>query len=268
MLDLALSIGARACMGVAAFTPARLFAGGVAGAWYDPSDLSTLFQDSAGTTPVTADGDPVGKMLDKSGNGNHLLQATAGKRPLYKTSGGLSWLQFDGTDDVLAVNAANLRLVGDLTLSVAAYKNGASTYGGILCCQTNAATINPYEWRFAPNATVLQPDFVAANGAATEQDLAGGPNDVGILATPTVVSLRRSIGVNIEHSVNKSRTTYAHTMVPTSDASSVFTMGDRNTTGIPLAGRIYQAVVNASLLSDINLAKLETYLGSKAGLSL
>ena len=36
------------------------------GVWYDPSDLSTLFQDSAGTTPVTAVEQPVGLMLDKS----------------------------------------------------------------------------------------------------------------------------------------------------------------------------------------------------------
>ena len=34
--------------------------------WYDPSDLSTLYQDSVGTTPVTAVGQPVGLMLDKS----------------------------------------------------------------------------------------------------------------------------------------------------------------------------------------------------------
>jgi hypothetical protein len=36
------------------------------GAWYDPSDLTTLFQDSAGTTPVTAVEQPVGLILDKS----------------------------------------------------------------------------------------------------------------------------------------------------------------------------------------------------------
>lgn len=48
------------------FSPLELFAGGKQGVWYDPSDLSTLFQDAAGTTPVTKDGDPVGLMLDKS----------------------------------------------------------------------------------------------------------------------------------------------------------------------------------------------------------
>lgn len=36
------------------------------GAWYDPSDFSTMFQNAAGTVPVTATGQPVSFMLDKS----------------------------------------------------------------------------------------------------------------------------------------------------------------------------------------------------------
>jgi len=48
------------------FSPASLFVNGEQGFWYDPSDLSTLFQDSAGTTPVTAVEQPVGLILDKS----------------------------------------------------------------------------------------------------------------------------------------------------------------------------------------------------------
>jgi hypothetical protein len=48
------------------FSPASLFAAGEQGAWYDPSDFSTMFQDSAGTTPVTAVEQPVGLILDKS----------------------------------------------------------------------------------------------------------------------------------------------------------------------------------------------------------
>jgi hypothetical protein len=47
------------------FSPASLFANGEQGAWYDPSDLTTLFTDSAGTTPVTAVEQFVGLMLDK-----------------------------------------------------------------------------------------------------------------------------------------------------------------------------------------------------------
>jgi hypothetical protein len=75
-------------------------------AWYDPSDLSTLFKDTAGTTPVTADGDSVARMNDKSGNGNHVIQATGASQPIYHTSGGKSWLTFDGTNDVLQTSAA------------------------------------------------------------------------------------------------------------------------------------------------------------------
>ena len=56
------------------FSPASLFAGGTEGAWYGPSDLSTLFQDSAGTTPVTVATDPIGYFGDNSGNGNHATQ--------------------------------------------------------------------------------------------------------------------------------------------------------------------------------------------------
>lgn len=47
-------------------SPASLFASGEQGAWYDPSDLTTMFQAITGVTPVTADGQTVGLILDKS----------------------------------------------------------------------------------------------------------------------------------------------------------------------------------------------------------
>jgi hypothetical protein len=69
--------------GNAAWSPLTLFAAGEQGGWYDPSDLTTMFQDSAGTTPVTAVEQPVGRLLDKSGRGNHLIQPTSASRPTY-----------------------------------------------------------------------------------------------------------------------------------------------------------------------------------------
>jgi len=48
------------------FDPASLFAQDEPGVWFDPSDFSTMFQDAAGTVPVTAVEQPVGLMLDKS----------------------------------------------------------------------------------------------------------------------------------------------------------------------------------------------------------
>jgi len=75
--------------------PMSLFAGGKKGYTHDFLDRSTLFQDVAGTIPALAIGDPVALVLDKSGNGNHLVQTTATKRALVSASG----LYFDGIDD-------------------------------------------------------------------------------------------------------------------------------------------------------------------------
>lgn len=76
-----IGLGSTAGFGTTPFTPAELFYANEPGAWYDPSDLSTLFQDAAGTTPVTAVEQSVGLMLDKSGRNNHASQSTSGFRP-------------------------------------------------------------------------------------------------------------------------------------------------------------------------------------------
>jgi len=87
--------------GAVPFSIADLFASSEQGAWYGPSDLPTLFQDSAGTTPVTTAGQPVGRMLDKSGNDNHATQATAAARPTYQT--GPARATLDKVDDRMSV---------------------------------------------------------------------------------------------------------------------------------------------------------------------
>jgi len=106
------------------FSPADLFTGGIAGAWYGPSDLSTLFQDSAGTTPVTTAGQPVGLMLDKSGNGNHATQATAAARPTYQTAPARATL--DKVDDRLSVTVPTGGFTGTMVLGT---DQGTASYG-------------------------------------------------------------------------------------------------------------------------------------------
>jgi hypothetical protein len=81
------------------FSPLDLFQTGDILVWYDPSDLSTMFQDTAGTTPVTADGQSVLLIRDKGPGGYHRTQATPSQAPKYKTDGTLHWLLYDGTDD-------------------------------------------------------------------------------------------------------------------------------------------------------------------------
>jgi hypothetical protein len=121
-----LGIGLRIGMLGSVFSPAHLFASNEEGAWYDPSDLSTLFQDSLGTTPVTTAGDPVGKMLDKSGRGNHATQATSAARPTYAAvplGGRRNLLTF--TEDF--TNAAWLKGAVTVAGNTAVAPNGTST---------------------------------------------------------------------------------------------------------------------------------------------
>ena len=88
------------------WTPLQLFLAGVQGVWFDPSDVSTLFQDAAGTIPVTVDGDPDGLIVDSSGNGNGASQSVSSARPTYKTDGTLRWIQPEGVDDRLNLGRA------------------------------------------------------------------------------------------------------------------------------------------------------------------
>lgn len=60
---------------------ARAIAAANNGLLFDIGDMSTMFQDAAGTIPVTAVEQPVGKILDKSGNGNHATQSVTASRP-------------------------------------------------------------------------------------------------------------------------------------------------------------------------------------------
>ena len=86
---------------------AQLFGNGEQGAMYIPQPQlhgqQVLYQDAAGTVPVTADGDPVGRNDDVSGNGNFATQSVSANRPLYQTDGGLHWLAFDRAGDHLVL---------------------------------------------------------------------------------------------------------------------------------------------------------------------
>jgi len=90
-----------------------MFSNGEQGWWYDPSNFSTLFQDSAGTTPVTAVEQPVGLQLDLSGRGNHRRQSTSANRPVVSARVNLltKTEQFD--DAVWNAAAGNVTVSGN-----------------------------------------------------------------------------------------------------------------------------------------------------------
>jgi len=93
---------------------ASLFSSSEKGFAYDFSDMSTMFQDTAGTIPVTAVDQLVARVNDLSSNGNHLIQSTSESRPILKQDAKGYYLQFDGTNDFMqtsgTVNLSGLSL--------------------------------------------------------------------------------------------------------------------------------------------------------------
>lgn len=104
------------------FTPLHLFMGGEKGFWADPSDTSTLFQSSDGTIPVTANGDPIGLVSDKSGNNYNLTQAVSAARPNLLNGG----IVFDRVDDGLTLTVPAGGITGTLFLATT---RGTASYG-------------------------------------------------------------------------------------------------------------------------------------------
>lgn len=80
--------------------------------WFDADGLPTLFQDSAKTTPVTSDGDPVGAWVDQAGSVDEALQTVTAAKPTYRASvallGNQPALEFDGGDYLQGAFSATL----------------------------------------------------------------------------------------------------------------------------------------------------------------
>jgi hypothetical protein len=127
----------------ASFTPLQLFALGVKGVWFDASDISTMFQDSAGTIPVTAAGQSVGKWLDKSGNGNHATQTTAGARPTYQVdANGYPNVTFDGSNDYMLTSNIDLSGTARVMLGAGVNVIGSGSAAAALAFGTDISTVN------------------------------------------------------------------------------------------------------------------------------
>jgi len=113
--------------GATEFSPASLFTSGVQGAWYDPSDYSSLFQDSAGTTAVTAVEQPVGLMLDKSQGlvlGSERIGATWGVLDASWSQSGSDLIAVNGTSFGAYQLGLTIGLWYKITFEIYSYASG------------------------------------------------------------------------------------------------------------------------------------------------
>lgn len=240
------------------FSPARLFANGEEGAWYDPSDLSTLYQDSAGTTTVTADGDPVGRMEDKSGNGNHATQSTSAARPVYRTDGTLHWLEFDGVDDSLSFS-------NPLTGSSAHSVLSASSVGIIASSRTLGFGFGDASTSGARRSFTPEIAFRVQGGAETyDQGLSAG--------VPAVVSnLCQASGVVLDNraflnSIELGVLTDSTTVLNTVGVAVIGQDFSGSATFTPL--NLYGGIVVDQQITEANRIASESYLAQKSGVTL
>ncbi|WP_252108994.1 MULTISPECIES: hypothetical protein [unclassified Halomonas] len=107
------------------------FGAGQVGSVYIPRPTvlgqQALWQDSAATIPVIADGDPVGRIDDLSGNNRHATQDVSANRGVYRTSNGLHWIDAAG-GAYYRIPALNLNNGAFFVASVSKSTSGTSIF--------------------------------------------------------------------------------------------------------------------------------------------
>jgi hypothetical protein len=232
--------------------------------WYDASDTATLFQDSAGTVAVTADGDPVGYWGDKSSNARHVVQATPGRRPLYKPNGldtAKPSLLCDDIDDVLT--RAGYGLAGAQTVvlvyrfqttpaafeyeSALLYSNGTTCSHFLLC---GAGSYQAITWRLGYTTSAASVGLADTHTTSKRRLLVRYDGGTDTLPASYDALLDGASGTVVASSTLAIGTTQ-------------ISVGARADASFPSALHLSEMLVYSSRLSDTDRALLEAYLVAK-----
>jgi hypothetical protein len=150
---------------MASASPSILYANGEQGLWISPSDISTLYQDSLGTTPVTAFGQPVGLALDKSRAmplGPELISGswtltTAGTATATESPAGTLNLTGDGTNSAVAdisittVIGATYKITASVSSTAVQLTVGVTQGGGTI--NNSTVQVGPTSFSFVATST-------------------------------------------------------------------------------------------------------------------
>lgn len=246
------------------FNPLSLFASGEQGAWYDPSDLSTLFQDAAGTIPVTGAGQPVGLMLDKSGRGNHASRATATSRPILQTANGLWYLAFDGVDDWLQTEIINFTGVSATMQCTGLRMTASATASIVVELSPNSGATATYPGTFSTFAPYSSNNYAVRSGGTLVIDAIA----TGIVAPNTSVlcGLGDIAGDSIILRVNGQQ------QAATSDDQGTGTLGEwpmfigrRGDGSRPFKGNMHGLIIRGAKSTDAEITQTEAWMNSKTG---
>lgn len=253
--------------GQSLLNPSTLFAGGEQGGWYDPSDLSTLFQDSAGTTRVTALGQAVGRINDKSGRGNHLTQTSATSRPLLQQdASGAFHLQFDGFDDFLTAGTFNMSASDKVTVCAGLRK--ISTTTAVAVELSAASTTNDGAFGiFAPDGAV-QYTFASRGTAlatASTSDAQFAAPQTGVIVGVGDIA---ADGCSLRIGGVQRGVTASDQGTGNYGAAYPLFVGRRAGTTLPFNGNLYGLVIRGTAATTTQIAALERYMARQTGIAL
>ena len=236
--------------------------------WWDKSDIATLFQDAGKTTPVTADGDVLGAVADKSINGNDELQATTSRKPLYKTNiqNGLSVARFDGTDD-------------EITASLGAFANPMSIFVVVYFDLLNQPAgnfdyvLNIGDGTVAPGANSINA-IARWNGGDGDADKYYTFNGAAVFKGPVLTGQTWMIISALHNSsapfhnmwlngVSQTVEDYG-TTISTAGEVQLGRFGNAN----PLKGDVGELVIYDSFLSAGSRIVVQNYLSNKWGIAI
>lgn len=240
-----------------------MFASGVQGAWYDPSDFSTLFQDAAGTIPVTATGQPVGKILDKSGFENHLTQATEANRPLLQQDDlGYYYLDYDGVNDILSASV-DFSATDKMTVA-ASFKTAVATDYTVLSFGAMLSEAGSFDLGTFSGGAILYRTGTTPFGAR-----AGATMGASTFTLSATIDFAGDTHAEENPALRVNGAQYALTDYGSADTGASnfgnHTLGLGGGYGI-FDGRIYGAMVFDRVLDVNQLEIVERFLNRKSGL--
>ena len=247
-----------------------LFANNEQGFAFDFNDLSTMYQDSAGTIPVTGVGQPVGRVLDKSGRGNHATQSTSAKRPILQqnVATGAYYLAFDGVDDCLVTSNINFNGQNNLSLFASIIFNNLSSTSQAIAelstaswqTQGTFSLIRGYE---GTNSYALRRNF-SANG--NFEDLVSQSNTntkavlTGIINSTNSEEYIRNFGTSVG---SKTLTVSSETF-----KNYPLYIGIGEVTKFPLNGNLYSLIGVARIASTTEITNIEKAIARNIGVDV
>lgn len=192
---------------------------------FAPIAPDNVFTDTAGTT-LAAPGDPVARVDDRSGNGNHATQATAEARPVYgiEPVGGRRNLltrteEFDNA--VWSKAAGGTGSVPVITSNAATAPDGAETASRVQLDLNGGTASSDISWLF--HATLSGTEGVVSNRSLYLKSFDGSSYDL-IFGTSTGLVVLTKITVTSEWQ----RFDISHT----ADANTNLLFGLRNAGGV------------------------------------